>query len=243
VELITIACWRWGQKYGPQYVSNLKAAVARNLSMPHRFVCITDQKDTPGETLPIENPELLSVRDGCYARLRMFDPVWQLKHGIERIVCFDLDLVVTGQLDPLFNRPEPFMILHGNHFNPCPFNGSVMMISRCARPDIWTRFNLAEAERVSFIRGKWRGTDQTWIAHVAPDAPGWTYKDGIYGYEKRGWPVPGGAGWLPADARIVTFNGKRDPARQPEEWVARHWSAQHGSVSGPECGAEQAVSA
>lgn len=241
--MITVVTWRWGTKYGPAHVANLKAGVARNLTLRHRFVCVTDQNDSPGEAWPIEDPGLLGHRDGCYARLRMFDPVWQLKRGIERLVCLDLDMVITGSLDALFNRPHAFMILHGNHFNPCPFNGSVMMIDRCARPEVWKRFDIGKAEKVSHIKGRWRGTDQTWIAHMAPDAPGWTYKDGIYGYEKPGWPVPGGAGWLPRDARIVTLNGKRDPSTQPDPWVAQHWKAQHGAVPRPERRGKQEAAA
>lgn len=218
-------------------MANLKAGIERNCSLPLRFVCITNQKDTPGETWPIEDPELLTFRDGCYVRLRMFDPDWQERHGIERLVCLDLDLIVTGKIDPLFNRPEPFMILHGNHFNPCPFNGSVMMISKGANPEVWRRFNTQEADRASIIRGRWRGTDQTWIAHVVPKAPGWTYRDGIYGYEKKGWP-----GYLPRDARIVTLNGKRDPSTQDDAWVAYHWKAQHGPLPRPACGGGEEVS-
>jgi hypothetical protein len=218
--MLTVVTWRWGKKYSPEHVSRLKAGVARNLAIPHRFICITDQADTPGDTLPIEDEALLSVRDGCYCRLRMFDPAWQLRHGIERLVCLDLDMVITGPLGPLFDRPEPFMIRHGGHWNPCKFNGSVMAIARCARPEIWKEFTVEKADKFDFEGGVWRGSDQTWIAHMAPDAPGWTHADGIYGYKKRGWP-----GYLPSDARIVTFNGRRDPSSQTERWVAQHWAA------------------
>jgi hypothetical protein len=66
---------------------------------------------------------------GCFARSALFDPEWQARHGIEpgdRFVCLDLDLIVTGPLDGLFDRPEPFAILQGvNASNPCPYNGSV----------------------------------------------------------------------------------------------------------------------
>lgn len=222
--MITFCTWRWGTKYGPEYVDRLYRGVAKHYTAPHRFVTITNQPDTPGDTLPIDDEDLLSVRDGCYARLRMFDPHWQAENGIERLVCLDLDLIVVGDLAPLFSRPDHFMILHGGHYNPCPFNGSVMMLDRGARPELWSCFNLDEAERVANADGIWRGSDQTWIAHVAPDAKGWTWRDGVYAYGKPGWPggnKPDDA--LPANARIVAFPGKRDPSTVPLPWVRDNW--------------------
>ncbi len=212
--MLTVLTWLWGTKYPASHVEKLKAGVARNLRMPHQFVCV-------GIDIPIEDEHLLTFRDGCYCRIRMFDPAWQAKHGFDRIICLDLDMVVTGPLDPLFDRPEPFMILHGGHFNPCPFNGSVMMVERGARPEIWSRFNPLDAELVAIADGTWRGSDQTWIAHVAPDASGWTSKDGIYAYRKPAW---GSGDDLPKDARLVAFPGKKDPSQLTHlKWVRENW--------------------
>lgn len=219
--MLTICTWLWGTKYGAHYVEKLKAGVARNLKMPHRFICVTDRTDVSCETFPLVDPNLQYVSDGCYQRLRMFDPAWQAKHGIERLVCLDLDLVITGSLDALFSRLEPFVILHGGHFSPCPFNGSVMMIDRWARPEIWSRFRVSEAEEVAMADGTWRGSDQTWIAHIAPDAAGWSHVDGVYGFRKPGWMTGDD---LPADARIVAFPGKADPSQLGHlKWVRENW--------------------
>lgn len=212
--MLTVITWRWGAKYSPEYVRRLKASVARHLKQPHRFLCV-------GDDIPIEDEHLLNVRDGCWSRLRMFDPHWQARHGIDRLVCLDLDLVVTGPLDPLFDRPEPFVILRGGHFSPCPFNGSVQMIARGAHPEVWSSFTVKEAEEVATADGTWRGSDQTWIAHMVPDAAGWTYRDGIFGFAKPGWPS--GVS-LPDGARIVTFPGKADPSQLSHlTWVRSNW--------------------
>lgn len=211
--MLTCLTWRWGTKYGPEYVERLRAGIARNLTMPHRFLCV-------GDDIPIEDKDLLAFRDGCYCRLRAFDPEWQARHDIERLVWFDLDMVIVGPLDPLFDRPEPIVVLTGNHFNPCRVNGSVLMLRAGAHADVWRDFDVTTADAIANADGRWRGSDQTWINHKAPKAAAWTHHDGIYGYEKRGWP-----GYLPGNARIVTFNGKRDPSRQADDWVARHWAA------------------
>lgn len=41
-RLLTVACVRWGDKYGPEYVERLAAGVRRHLRRSHRFVCYTD---------------------------------------------------------------------------------------------------------------------------------------------------------------------------------------------------------
>lgn len=42
---LTVACVRWGEKYGPEYVERLAAGVRRHLRTDHRFVCYTDDAE------------------------------------------------------------------------------------------------------------------------------------------------------------------------------------------------------
>ena len=41
-EPCVILCMKWGTLYGPDYVNVLYAAVADNITVPFRFVCLTD---------------------------------------------------------------------------------------------------------------------------------------------------------------------------------------------------------
>jgi hypothetical protein len=92
--------------YGVEHVIRLQRMVARHLSLPHRFVCISDQ-DVPGvETLPLW-PDLAEL-GGCYRRLKVFDPAFTMLG--DRFAVMDLDCVVTGSLDEMFSRTEPFVI-------------------------------------------------------------------------------------------------------------------------------------
>lgn len=213
---LTICTWLWGSKYGPQYVDRLRAGVNRHLKQEHRFRVFT-----PGAC-----DLALTKIPGCFARLRMFDPKWQEANGIgqgDRLVCLDLDLVITGPLDRLFDRPEPFCILqHANAANPCPFNGSVMMLRGGAHPDVWSVFSLAAAGAVPFHHFP---DDQGWLHHKVPDAAGWRCgaSSGIYAFRKRDWPKDDG---LPSIASIVAFPGHRDPSQFMHlDWVKQHWRA------------------
>lgn len=227
--MLTVATWLWGNKYSRLYVEKLRAGVARNLRLEHRFVCVTDDMLGPWDIDRVPMTGLLhTVGDGCYTRLRMFDPAWRAAHGINgTLLCLDLDAVVTGELDPLASRKEPFTILHGGHFNPCPFNGSVMLINPGAK-DIFTKFDVNEAEHIATADGTHRGTDQTYIAAKYPEAAVFTWRHGVFAYRKPGWPgINGGSpatDKLPHGARLVVFPGKKDPKDLVHEsWVRTHW--------------------
>ena len=59
--MATILCMKWGTKYGPEYVNRLHSMVRRHLTIPHRFVCLTDNRDglhAEIETFPIPSLEL-----------------------------------------------------------------------------------------------------------------------------------------------------------------------------------------
>lgn len=230
---LTVLTWLWGTKYSPKDVAKLAAGVRRHLKQPHRFVVITDDVMGAGiEALigskvhsawPIlpEDLPLLNMA-GCFVRLRVFDPAWQASHGIapgDRIACIDLDTVITGPLDPLLDRAEPFVILQGvNTSNPCPFNGSVWMLRAGHRPDVWSDFSPAAAAKVPFHSFP---DDQGWFWHKMPDAAAYTDANGVYAFKKNGWPKGDD---LPPDARIVAFPGWRSPKSFKDlPWVKEHW--------------------
>jgi hypothetical protein len=225
VEGLTVVTWLWGSKYNPDDVAKLAAGIKRHLKQPHRLLCVTDRPlKIPGvdvAEIPMEDRDLLEVQ-GCFARLRMFDPAWQADNNITRWACVDLDTVIVGPLDPTFDRPEPFVILKGGNFaNPCPYGGALMMLRAGHHAEVWRDFSLTAAGKVPFYSFP---DDQGWIWHKIPDAAGWKCgpESGVYVFRKPGWPK--GHDTLPNGARLVTFNGWRSPAKFKElNWVQEYW--------------------
>jgi hypothetical protein len=212
--MLHVSTWYWGGKYGPDYVSLLENGVARHLRQPYRWRVFS----------PDPEDEYLMRIPGCFARLRAFDPAWQAEQGIapgDRIVTLDLDLIVTGDLGPLFDIADDFAILQGaNAVNPCPYNGSVWMLRAGAHAEMWNEFSLEAAARVPFYAFP---DDQAWMAHKLPSAKAWKVgpESGIYAFKKRCWPK---GDELPTDARIVAFPGWRDPVQFTHlPWVRKHW--------------------
>ena len=222
--MLHVCCWWWGDKYGADHIDKLAAGVDRHLKQPFEWHVFQ-----PGP----EDQHLTKI-NGCFARLRMFDPKWREKKAIgpdDRLVCMDLDSIVTGPLDPLFDRDEPFLILRGaNASNPCPYNGSLMMTRSNYRPDVWTDFSPSAALAIRFHDYP---DDQGWLWHKIPVAPGWMAgrESGVYAFHKPGWPRTGKNGdgdadALPKGARLVVFPGWRDPSLFTKlDWVREHWRA------------------
>jgi hypothetical protein len=214
VSRLFVGTWFWGSKYSSDYLDKLDAGVQRHLKVPHSWqVWHPEPEDGP-----------LILMSGCFARLRMFSPAWQQKQGIapgDRIVCLDLDSVVTGSLDALFDRPGTFTILQGaNASNPCPYNGSIFMLRAGYHEEVWDDFSPEAAKAAPFYAFP---DDQGWLAHKIPNADGWRVgsNSGIYAFQKPGWPT-GMA--LPRDAKLVVFPGWRDPAKFTRlDWIQRHW--------------------
>lgn len=207
--------WIWGDKYKNGYVEKLQSGLARHMTQDYQFRVFN----------PLPEDMHLTEILGCYARLRMFDPAWQERQGLkvgDQLVCLDLDNVITRSIGTLFNRSESFVILQGaNSMNPCPFNGSVMMLRVGAHPEVWSDFSVEAACRVPYYEFP---DDQGWLHHKLRNAAGWRCggSSGIYAFQKRGWGARSVE--LPADARIVCFSGRSDPSEYIHvPWVNEHW--------------------
>lgn len=225
--MLTVVAWKWKpapgyrSTFGPETVNTLKRMVARHYQYPHRFVCVTDQPDgidADIETLPLwpEYADLPNPHDGpsrgknpsCYRRLRAFHPEIGSVFG-DRFVSLDLDVVITGDLAPLWNRPDDFVIWGDT--NPLPgshYNGSMFLMTAGARPQVWERFDPIYSPREAKAAGCF-GSDQGWISYcLGAGQSRWSTADGVYSFRNH---IAPNRGALPPDARIVLFHGRVDP--------------------------------
>jgi len=237
----TVVTWKWKSApgyrstFGPETVNTLKRMVKRHYAHPHRFVCVTDDAagiDADVEIVPDAKDfaSLPSPTGGhnpsCYRRLRMYAPEAGRVFGSERFVSLDLDIVMTGDLDPVWNRPEDFVIW--GETNPRSFyNGSMFMLTAGARPQLWADFNPRTSPTLAKRAGRF-GSDQGWISYkLGKGEATWTREDGVYSFRVHLEPKNGGED-LPANARVVHFHGKCDPwhwRAQRLAWVREHWGA------------------
>ena len=112
-DSVLVLCMKWGTLYGPEYVNRLQAGVALHLARKHRFICFTDDANglAPAvEALPLPTLDLpAGSTDTRWRKLAMFRPDLAGLHGTALFL--DLDLVIVGALDALFDLPGDVLII------------------------------------------------------------------------------------------------------------------------------------
>ena len=222
-EKLIVACVWWGTKYGVEYVEKLRNSVARNLSVPYEFVCITDREDVPEGVRAIPTPvanELCQSTNsygdgkGWWAKVGLFKP--GLFGDATRIMYLDLDVVVCGSLDRIACSQESFCMIEnfGPNKGHAAHNSSLVLWTPSERTDrIYEKFS---PEVTVELHG-----DQCWIWRVMDED--------IYNYPKS-WAVSykyekAGLAWQNAnqETAVIVFHGKPDPHEVTDQVVLRNW--------------------
>lgn len=114
LDIVTILCMKWGNKYTASYVNKLYNMVKRHVTLPFRFVCFTD--DAVGiknniEIFPIptlETNQILhtSTKERGWNKLLTFKaPLYDITGPV---LFLDLDIVIVGNIDEFFTTPGEF---------------------------------------------------------------------------------------------------------------------------------------
>jgi hypothetical protein len=156
--------------------------------------------------------------------LRLFHPDAAQWFG-ERFVSLDLDVVLTGDLRPLWDREEDFVAWGDT--NPQPgshYNGSMMLLRANTRTHVWTDFD-PETSPQKAKAARCFGSDQGWISYrLGPGEAKWGTADGVYSYRNH---IAEHQQKLPEGAKAVIFHGHLDPwSRYVQKncpWARKHW--------------------
>lgn len=227
VTELRILTWFWQQpggrsKYTAEHVNIWASMVRRHISMPHRIACVTRETSGLDSSIEIIEPptDFEDVRipswgenmPQCLRRLAMFRPDAAAIFG-DRFVNMDLDCVIGGSLDPLFDRPADFMMYRGTSPKR-PYNGSMLMMTAGARPQVYTDFT---PEGAAEAGKEYVGSDQAWIAHkLGWGEKVWGAEDGVY------WRANRGDSTVPP--RVVFFPGKTKPWDHLDDaWIAENY--------------------
>lgn len=202
-QAATVVCVKQGDKYGPEYVNRLASMVRRHSTNPPRFVCFTENPE--GLDPEVEHQPLpADGLTGWWNKVALFKVDLPGVRG--RILYFDLDVVITDNLDPLLHHGGAFVIMD-NDYVP-GFNTSVFLLEAGSRPEIWEAFTPEIGEDMA--------GDQDWVALNAPDAELWP----------DGWCVPyrlRAAQAVPENTKVVVFSGRPNPEDYPSPWIKEYW--------------------
>ena len=103
---------KWGDKYGPDYVNRLYGMVARNLTLPFRFICFTEKGEGVRSEVEIKPLPTLDLPSGLPERGWMKLTTFQSPlEDIEGVTLFlDLDVVIVDNIDAFFELEGEFLI-------------------------------------------------------------------------------------------------------------------------------------
>lgn len=134
---------------GSEYVRRLHAQVRQNLTIPHRFQCITD--DTADQY-----PRIVckpAMYRGWWEKIRLFKPGM---FKSRRVLFLDLDTVIVGNIDHIAAYDGHFATLH-DFWRPQGLGPAVMLFDTA-----WAEFIYQEWAAEGFPMDDPRG-DQAWI--------------------------------------------------------------------------------
>ena len=209
-----IICMKWGKKFGPEYVNRLYKMVEKNISIPHRFVCFTDDGEgiVDGvEIRPIPPLNEEGIPDRMCKKLTVFNK--ELSDLTGTALFLDLDIVIRQSLYPFFELDGDFRIIKDWDFpNDIIGNSSVFRFEIGKYPEILDHFyGLGTAIRKHFQNEQAflsyemfeRGVLQYWPEEWTPSFKRCCLQKFPMNWFKE--PTD------PQDAKIVIFHGKPTP--------------------------------
>lgn len=219
---LIIACVLTGRtKYSMIHVERLHSGVTKHLKQAFRFICLTDWN------FPKRND--LHFIDGVkfpkwWGKINLFDRMFD--NGHSRVLYFDLDTVIVGDLSPLANLDVPFGICANftraaGHPNwPCKYGSCVMTLGPgfgCT--EIWEPFVNRQAEimRRCSLYG-----DQKAIEELYPNAALLQHLLPInffLGYRDLDKLIQGPSSYKPLNTAAVIFAGSHTPEKCTIPWV------------------------
>lgn len=163
VERLHIICYKWGTLYPAEEVNILRAMVARNLTVPHEFHCITDDASGLDEGI-IAHPLPEFGFSGNWRKLHTFSDNFLGLNG-EYVVSLDIDLVIIDNIDFLAERPEcDFIIARHGWSKTVRAHGAVYRIKVGSNVRVWEDF-IPDPER-SITENQYRDRmtgEQNWL--------------------------------------------------------------------------------
>jgi hypothetical protein len=155
----------------------------------------------------------------CYRRLWLFSE--EAKAFGERVLALDVDVVVTGRLEPLIERNETFVGWCDERNERPRVAGGAYLLKPGSHSDVWTEFDPQTSPQIAAAAG-YSGSDQAWMSYkLCPHVATWGRADGL---TKITWLD----GEPDESTRLVFTAGHSPPWNRDVQrrygWVTKFWT-------------------
>jgi hypothetical protein len=209
------------------YVNHLYAGIKRNTTVEFKFHCFTDDEtDIIPQVICHKLPN--NRLTGWWNKLWLFSNELPIENG-QRVMFFDLDTLITGNIDDILNYSCPNdMIGLKNFYHPTRFASGLMMWKHGTQTHIWEKF----LDDPIKAQQSCRDGDQEWTERYLKSFTLWQeeFPNCVYSYKQSC-----GKG-LPATAKIVCYHGTPSIIQSftetvknsngvwlPQQWPKEYW--------------------
>lgn len=250
-----IICMKWGTLYGAEYVNRLYAMVRQQTTGPIRFVCLTDNAEGIHPDVEIHDCPFVEIpkpqRMLGWRKLSLYRSSEHLYGLTGDWLYLDLDVVVSGDLDPFFEyMPDKTFIVMQNWTQPGKGIGNTSAYRFRVGADEYLHDNLVA--NYSSIFAEYRNS-QTYISRNVKDITFWPDEwcllfkaQCVPSWPARFWTEP----YLPTSAKVVAFPGDPNPHDavegrwpvkkfykklykfiRPAKWIQRIWDSAEAALN------------
>ena len=232
--MLNFACVYYGDKYSKpatapwSYIQNLYNMVKRNLTIPHRFICFTDnviihnRKEFKHSDIEFRKFKRHDF-EGWFNKLQLFSPQSELEGDT---LYMDLDIVIMKNIDCFGTIGESKNFVGMNDFNPTSglFNSSIMRFNNQYHNIIWEEYI---KKRGDFT--KMHG-DQEIISSIIKDHKDtisfpdeWTQSYKWLNRKGERYHIDKMTYEQDPNAKVCVFHGNPNPHESTQEWVKSLW--------------------
>lgn len=246
---VNILCLKWGTRYPAHYVNRLYNSVKRNLTIPFKFYCCTEDPtgvDENVQIIPFPADPVLPGRGWPDILVKLMITADGFGGMSGPTLFLDLDIIITGNLDPFFTyHPGENCIIHNwvsarkllFRKKPHVGNSSVFRFEAGKSDYIYQTFLREKARAADF---KIFNTEQAFLTYAMKECVWWP-DEWVRSFKFHCRPffplnyllTPK----FPANCRIMAFHGKPDPDEallgyagkrihhktRPASWIANYW--------------------
>ena len=214
--MLTVTCCYWNNfpsgdaKLGEEYVKRLRNSVARNLSVPHDFVCFSDRTIEGVECRPLDPPSWVGNLPKTY--------IYSPDNGLRgRVLLFDLDNVIVGSLNDMAAYDGPLCV-RGRLTNSKPRPPDGDMISFEAGSEMAARL-WRRANSQNILMHSQNGREREFILWAAPHCDQWQdiCPGQVVSYRHQC------RGRKPERARVVSMHGLPRPHQVTDRFIVENW--------------------
>lgn len=203
-----------------KYVNNLFKGASRWTQLPFKFICFTNEALTLDSGIEVRPFKLITTK-GVLPRMYMFSEQAGLFGN--QILCLDIDVIITGSLDPLLEFKGSFCTRRSwTRGEETLIDGDIMSFNAGAHNEdrFWTPLttNLEEVEKISG-----GGRERFWVRHVLRDQNTLTWQEicpgRVLSYKHHIKP----AGRVIEGTSIISCHGYPRPHQIEEKWITKYW--------------------